>query len=104
MQADLHRVLQLGADDYLTKAFDAYELILRIQNILRRSSKSPPESPTAIVIGLPIFYPTELRLVSPTGSRSLTEKEAHLLHYFYTRQGQLACQARRDPAPVLGGS
>lgn len=35
------KALRLGADDYITKPFDLYEMVLRIRNILKYS---PPRS------------------------------------------------------------
>ena len=35
--------LELGADDYVVKPFDAKEVIARIKAVLRRSSSVPPE-------------------------------------------------------------
>lgn len=38
---DVLKGLGLGADDYITKPFDVEELVLRLQNILRRNSPAP---------------------------------------------------------------
>lgn len=38
-QADRNSALELGADDYLVKPFDPVELVLRLQNILRRTGR-----------------------------------------------------------------
>lgn len=53
--------LELGADDYLTKPFNARELVARIHAILRRSQAGPlPEGPELLRIGL-ITLETGLR-------------------------------------------
>lgn len=36
-QSDRNAALEIGADDYLAKPFDPVELVLRLQNILRRT-------------------------------------------------------------------
>ena len=46
---DKVKALDLGADDYLTKPFDAPELLSRIRALLRRIA--PPEDKSGIVLG-----------------------------------------------------
>ncbi|MFI5452200.1 response regulator transcription factor [Pedobacter sp. UC225_61] len=86
---DVLRGLKLGADDYMTKPFDADELIQRIYNILRRSFPAPATSipKQQLAIGLFTFDPDNLQLCSPSNAYTLTEKEAALLHYLYLNRG-----------------
>lgn len=46
---DKVKALDLGADDYLTKPFDAPELLSRIRALLRRIA--PPEDSSSIILG-----------------------------------------------------
>lgn len=89
MKADILKGLQLGADDYILKPFDADELILRIRNILKRTRAEEARVPEMLQLGHFTFYPSELRLCSAEGLRMLTEKEAALLHFLCVHQGQL---------------
>ena len=88
MKEDVIKGLKLGADDYITKPFDADELVLRVRNILKRSSAKTPEVET-LAIGNYTFYPKELLLQSPFGRRVLTEREAELLQLLTENMGQL---------------
>ena len=88
MKEDILNGYKLGADDYITKPFDADELVLRIRNILKRSSAKIPEVET-LAIGNYTFYPKELLLQSPSGRRVLTEREAELLQMLTENMGQL---------------
>ena len=89
MKEDVLKGLKLGADDYIVKPFDADVLILRIQNILKRTEKEPVNKNQQISIGNYEFNPAELTLISTSGEQLLTEKEAQLLLYLWERKGQL---------------
>lgn len=81
--------LKLGADDYVTKPFDADELILRIRNILRRRVKGFQPKPEAHCLGVFTFDPENLLLTSPSTERVLTEKEGQLLDFLCIHKEQL---------------
>lgn len=84
---DVLRGLQLGAEDYLTKPFDADELILRINNIIKRAARTSGSDEYSI--GIYMFQRHNLLLYSPTTQKTLTEKEAALLHYLYVHRNEL---------------
>jgi DNA-binding response OmpR family regulator len=89
MKADILRGLQLGADDYIIKPFDADELILRMHNILKRVKKNGKDMTGLIAIGQYSYDHKNLQLSSSGKIRTLTDKEAKLLYYLCMRRGQL---------------
>lgn len=90
LKEDIIAGLQLGADDYVTKPFDADELILRIKNILKRKNQvvETPKS-DSYQIGKFIFEPENLILKSAKTEKILTEKEAQLLHYLIQNKDKI---------------
>jgi DNA-binding response OmpR family regulator len=89
LKEDILQGLKLGADDYIIKPFDADELILRMQNILKRTRSREEKATEIIQIGLYTFDPENLKLFSATTEKILTEKEARLLLYLCQHQNQL---------------
>ena len=91
LKEDKIRGLKLGADDYIVKPFEADELVLRIQNILKRSEKTTSKiPPTAeIQIGSFLFHTQRLTLKSANATQQLTEKEASLLLFLFENKNQL---------------
>ncbi|KAA3632395.1 MAG: DNA-binding response regulator [Proteobacteria bacterium] len=70
--------LELGADDYLPKPFEPRELVARIQNILRRVSRTP-DAPGLLDFG-DLVVDTRKKQVTVLGKVvSLTSREYELL-------------------------
>jgi DNA-binding response OmpR family regulator len=77
--------LTIGGDDYIAKPFSMEELLLKVKIFLKRSQSHtvPLETPAkSITIGKFIFHPEELILSFNKETRSLTLKEAELIHFF----------------------
>jgi DNA-binding response OmpR family regulator len=82
--------LKLGADDYIIKPFEVDELVLRLQNILKRiEQKRSLEGNNIIEIGSYIFDNERLTLTNKNHVQQLTEKEASLIEYLYLNRNQL---------------
>ena len=78
--------LDLGADDYLVKPFAFEELLARIRCVTRR----PPDitQTDRLTVADLIWDDTESRLTGPTGSCTLSKREAALLETFLRCIGQ----------------
>jgi DNA-binding response OmpR family regulator len=82
--------LKLGADDYIAKPFEVDELVLRLQNILKRiEQKRTLNGNNTIEIGSYIFDNERLTLNNKNHVQQLTEKEASLIEYLYLNHNQL---------------
>lgn len=71
---------KVGGDDYVTKPFSMEELLLRIQAVLKRSSR--PEQATKsqrVKFGKYTFDEGSQTLLSKSGKQTLTAKEAQVL-------------------------
>ena len=80
---DVMEGLKLGADDYICKPFEPEELVLRINNILKRTGKLQPDN---IMIGEFKFNYGRMQLTGYGASNRLTLKEAELLQYFLLKK------------------
>ena len=91
LKEDKIKGLQLGAYDYIEKPFDTDELILRLQNILKRNTQNHKltNQEEQIIIGKYIFDNKKLTLLFENTIWNLSEKEASLIHYFYMNKNQL---------------
>ncbi len=88
--------LQTGADDYLTKPFDFYELLERIRAILRRSRAKPVQTgvnngdASQILEFADLHMNTATREVTRAGRLiELTATEYNLLHLFMSHPRQV---------------
>ncbi len=83
---DVLEGLKLGADDYICKPFEPEELVLRINNILKRSGKLQPDNS---MMGEFEFNYGKMQLTGYGSSHRLTLKEAELLKYFLIKKNQV---------------
>lgn len=85
---DKIRGLELGAEDYVVKPFHYKELLLRIQNGLKRARYlAPSGAAEGIRVGKAMIYFARFEAESNGKVHSLTHKEAALLKLLVDRQG-----------------
>jgi two-component system phosphate regulon response regulator OmpR len=80
--------LEAGADDYLPKPFDPRELVLRINNILRRGGPASTPKLEQIVFGPYSFQIARRELKRGGETLRLTEREQEILAIFAERAGE----------------
>lgn len=81
--------LEIGVDDYMPKPFEPRELLLRVNNILKRRGETAAEPSTSqeIKFGKFTFHSVRGELQADGESIKLTEIERNLLRYFAARPG-----------------
>ncbi len=100
IKVDVLKGLMLGAEDYIIKPVDEEELVLRIQNILKRTN-SIPKSTHHFSIGNYIYNYKNQTLRLSGKEIMLTKRENELLYYLFTRMGSLCL--RKDILKKLWG-
>ena len=94
--------LEFGADDYMTKPFEPRELLLRIQNILKRFTPNISKNNDNIRFGPFLFNHNSLNLYKEGISVHLTTSEQKLLNCFALSPNKAL--SRDDINNLLGGN
>jgi two-component system response regulator CpxR len=85
--------LELGADDYLTKPFNARELVARIHAILRRTKTNSTEAPEVLHLGL-LTLETGLRRAKVADETvTLTDAEFRILELLVRNAGRVVTRS-----------
>lgn len=90
-----------GANDYIRKPFSIEELIVRIENVLRKRT-APAEDQEEVVIGAYTYNMKRQTLNHPTESRKLSYRESELLKLLYENRDKIV--ERSEILTLLWGS
>lgn len=87
--ADRVAGLRKGADDYITKPFNLEELLLRVNRLIQRTSKSPDNTPEEFHFGKNKVNFVTYEAIGVNGTFTLTKKEAMLLKLLIDRRNEV---------------
>jgi two-component system, OmpR family, phosphate regulon response regulator OmpR len=88
--------LEIGADDYMAKPFEARELSLRVANILKRTQPQPPAVAESVRFGPFVFHISRGELRRGDELIHLTDREKDILRLLAAQPGETV--ARLDLA------
>ncbi|MCO6462855.1 MAG: response regulator transcription factor [Saprospiraceae bacterium] len=81
--------LKMGADDYMTKPFNLQELLLRVQNLLKRSTEEAAKEVETYTFGNNSINFVTYEARGQHGPIQLTNKEVLLLKLLIDRQNEV---------------
>jgi two-component system, OmpR family, KDP operon response regulator KdpE len=87
-EADIVRVLDAGADDYLVKPFGVGQIEARVRAVLRRATDDDPRAEPVVVGGLCLDDEAHEATLDG-GPLDLSRREFELLYYLAVRAGQV---------------
>ncbi|RYZ23288.1 MAG: response regulator transcription factor [Chitinophagaceae bacterium] len=97
---DVVNGFKMGANDYVRKPFSMEELIVRIENVLKRPAGG--EIQDDVKLGEYLFNSKRQTLIHPTETRKLSYRESELLRLLYQNRSDVV--ERRDILNLLWGS
>ena len=100
--SDVVNGFKTGGDDYIRKPFSMEELIVRIENVLKKKTDGPETIFEEVVIGN-YFFNTKRQVLSINGEdRKLSYRESELLKLLYENRDKIV--ERREILNLLWGS
>ena len=94
--------LRLGADDYLSKPFEPAELVLRLNNIIRRKKITSPDK-TIIKFGRGQFDRAQKKLEVDGARIYFTSAEERLFCYLLDRAGRAVSREELNQSQIILG-
>jgi len=100
--SDVLNGFKMGGNDYIRKPFSMEELIVRIENVLKRGAAAVPGPEEEIQLGAYSFHLNRQTLTHAAEQRKLSHRESELLKVLYQNREQIV--ERREILNLLWGS